>query len=157
MTTTDSDAGEPSDAPGRALDACRREVQALHQFFEAWLSGERPNTDASFRRLDRALAPAFRLIHPSGDRRSRDDILTGLRGAHGSRSALTIDIRNVQLRGNGARLLVATYEEWQQSADTEDGRLSTVVFARHPEGPNGLRWRHVHETWLQAPGVAPSG
>lgn len=157
MTTTDSDAGEPSDAPGRALDACRREVQALHQFFEAWLSGERPNTDASFRRLDRALAPAFRLIHPSGDRRSRDDILTGLRGAHGSRPALTIDIRNVQLRGNGARLLVATYEEWQQSADTEDGRLSTVVFARHPEGPNGLRWRHVHETWLQAPGVAPSG
>jgi hypothetical protein len=144
----DSDAGGDS---ALGLDDCRREIEALHQFFEDWLSGERPETAAAFRRVDRALRPGFRLVHPSGAERSRDDILTGLRGAHGSQPGLTIEIRNVQLCGAGAQLLAATYEEWQRSADTEDGRLSTVVFARHPEAPHGLRWRHVHETWLQAP------
>jgi hypothetical protein len=154
MITNDSDANDSGNLSRGALDACRREIEALHQFFEGWLSGERSNTDASFRRLDRALAPDFQLIHPSGDGRSRDDILTGLRAAHGSQPGLTIEIRNVQLRGTGERLLAATYEEWQRSADTEDGRLSTVVFARRSEAPNGLRWRHVHETWLQAPAEA---
>lgn len=152
MTKNDSDWKAPGEASGEALDHCRREIEVLHQFFEGWLSGERPETKEAFRRVDRALAPAFRLLHPSGTERSRDDILTGLRGAHGSQPGLTIEIRNVQLCGAGAQLLAATYEEWQRSADTEDGRLSTVVFARHPEAPHGLRWRHVHETWLQAPG-----
>lgn len=153
----DSDASPSSEASGEAFDDCRREIESLHQFFEGWLSGSLPETDAAFRRLHRALAPAFRLLHPSGKERSRNDILTGLRGAHGSQPGLTIDIRNVQLCGTGEQLLAATYEEWQRSADTEDGRLSTVVFARHPEGPNWLRWRHVHETWLQAPGGTQSG
>lgn len=147
----DSDRKAPGDASGEALADCRREIEALHQFFEGWLSGGRPETADAFRRVDRALGPGFRLVHPSGAERSRDDILTGLRGAHGSQPGLTIEIQNVQLCGAGAQLLAATYEEWQRSTDTEDGRLSTVVFARHPESPHGLRWRHVHETWLRAP------
>ncbi len=157
MATTDFDAREPNDASGRALDACRREIRALHQFFEGWLRGTRPDTDASFRRLHRALAPAFRLISPAGDWRRRGDVLRGLRSAHGSRPGLTIDIRNVRVRRNGQQVVAATYEEWQRSESTEDGRLSTVVFARRPEAPTGLRWCHVHETWLQAPGEKQSG
>lgn len=103
MTKSDSprnasDASASGKTSGEALVACRREIEALHRFFEGWLSGRRPDTDAPFRRLDRALAPAFRLIDPSGDERSREDILTGLRRAHGSQSGLVIEIRIVQIR-----------------------------------------------------------
>jgi len=125
-----------------------REIEDLHQFFEDWLSGELPNTGEAFRRLDRALVPEFRLVHPSGEWRRREDILTGLRQAHGSRPGLTIEIRDVRLREAGEDLVAATYDEWQRSKEEEDGRRSTVVFRRTPEASTGLRWLHVHETWL---------
>lgn len=42
---------------------------------------------------------------------------------------------------------VATYEEWQGGEGrAARGRLSTVVFTRDDDAPNGLVWRHVHET-----------
>lgn len=138
--------------PNEALEMCVRETEDLHQFFEGWLSGRLSNTDGAFRRVGRALAPEFCLIHPSGAWRSRESILTGLRQGHGSRPDLSIEIRDVRLREEGEELLMATYEEWQWGRETEDGRLSTVLFGKETGGPSGLRWRHVHETWLQEPG-----
>lgn len=58
-----------------ALKMCTCEIKTLRQFFQDWLSGELPNTDVSFRRARRALAPGFSLIHLSGEWRSREDIL----------------------------------------------------------------------------------
>lgn len=133
------------------LPTCRREIEALHQFFEDWLSGDMPDTDEAFERLRRALAPDFRLIHPSGRWTTREDILAGLRDGHGRQPTLTIDVRDVRLREASDACAVATYEEWQTSEASTDGRLSTVAFRRDPKAPNGLRWLHVHETWLEAP------
>lgn len=139
-----------TDAPS-VHRTCRREIEALHQFFEDWLSGECPNTDATLERLRRALAPEFRLIHPSGRWTTRADILAGLRDRHGRQPGLTIDIRDVRLRQATDEIAVATYEEWQESKASTDGRLSTVTFRREADAPNGLRWLHVHETWLESP------
>jgi Uncharacterized protein conserved in bacteria len=151
-----SETEEPDYPSGSVYERCVREIESLHQFFEGWLSGGLLNTDEAFRRLDQALAPEFQLIHPSGEWRSRDDILTGLRQAYSCQPGLTIEIEDVRLRQEREELVVATYEEWQLSERKEGGRLSTVVFARRSEGPegnpNGLRWLHVHETWLQEPG-----
>ncbi len=36
------------------------EVVGLHRFFESWLGGTGPDSDAAFARLDRALAPNSR-------------------------------------------------------------------------------------------------
>lgn len=140
---------EPEAASNSVYGRCIREIRGLHQFFEDWLSGEFPNTDEAFRRLDRALTPEFRLIHPSGKWRNRNDILRGLRQAHGSQPGLKVKIKDVQLREAGEELVAATYEEWQSGEEEEDGRLSTVVFRIVPEAPSGLRWLHVHETWLK--------
>lgn len=149
---SDSDTNGPGNASAPTLEACRQEIEGLHQFFEDWLGGTLPNTGRAFRRVRRALAPAFRLIHPSGEWRSREEILTGLRKGHASEPGLTIEITDVCPRGTGTEILAATYKEWQRIGGDEDGRLSTVVFARRPEGPSGLRWLHVHETWLRGPG-----
>jgi hypothetical protein len=138
-----------TDAPD-ICQTCRREIEALHQFFEDWLRGECPNTDAAFERLRCALASDFRLIHPSGRWTTREDILTGLCDGHGRQPSLTIDIRDVRLRQATDELAVATYEEWQETGASTDGRLSTVAFRREVDAPNGLRWLHVHETWLEA-------
>jgi hypothetical protein len=130
---------------------CRTEIEDLHQFFEGWLSGRLPNTEAAFERVERALESDFQLIHPSGEWRDREEILTGLRRAHKSQPGLDIEIRDVRLRASGEDLVLATYEEWQQSESGFDGRLSTVAFHPGGQAPNGLRWAHVHETWIQGP------
>lgn len=134
---------------GVQLQTCQCEVRELHQFFEDWLGGRCPDTDEAFARVRDALAPDFHLIHPSGTWRTQADILEGLRQNHGVRPGLTIQIRDVRLLRAEEELLLATYEEWQEGPDATDGRLSTVVFGRTADGPNGLFWQHVHETWLQ--------
>jgi len=132
-------------------DRCRREIKELHEFFEAWLSGDLPETEEAFGRVEKALAPSFELIHPSGERKTREEILSGLRQAHGSQPSLTIEIRETELLRVGEETILAVYEEWQSSADGTDGRISTALFGREENLPNGLVWQHVHGTWLQEP------
>jgi hypothetical protein len=91
------------------------------------------------------------LIHPSGEWRDREEILNGLRQGHESHLGLEIEIRDVRLWASSGDLVLATYEEWQQSERGLDGRLSTVAFHPGEQAPNGLRWAHVHETWIEGP------
>jgi len=136
-------------AQPNALDErCQGEIEELHQFFEGWLSGRFPKTGEAFGRVERVLAPGFRLIHPSGEQRTREEVLSGLRQAHGSQPSLTIEIREPALLRSGGETALAIYEEWQTSEKRTDGRISTVQFGREENLPNGLVWQHVHETWL---------
>lgn len=138
-------------------ERCREEIDALHQFFEDWLGGARPDTDDAFVRVRCVLADEFRLIHPAGEWRTRDEILSGLRRGHGRRPGLTIEIRNAQVLRTGPERCLAAYKEWQHGPDATDGRLSSVVFRREPTDldlPEGLVWEHVHETWIQSPSEA---
>lgn len=61
-----------------------------------------------------------------------------------------IEIRDVRLPEAGKERLTATYEDRQKAEGSEDGRLSTVVFAKRSEGrnrgSNGPRRLHLHET-----------
>ena len=128
----------------------QREIEDLHVFFETWLGGSHPQNKTSFERLEQALAPSFIIVNPEGTLSARAPLIDGLYKAHGSHKGLSIDIKNPTLRFENAEIIVATYEEWQEYAETTTTRLSTVVFQKSMGGEyfNGLRWLHVHETWL---------
>jgi hypothetical protein len=132
-------------------DRCRREIKQLHEFFEAWLSGRLPETEEAFSPVEKALAPGFHLLHPSGKPRTREEVLSGLRQGQGSTPSLTIEIREPTLLRSTGETALAIYEEWQTSEGGTNGRISTVQFGRDENLPNGLQWQHVHETWLQEP------
>jgi hypothetical protein len=125
------------------------EIVELHDFFQEWLGGALPATDAAYARLVDTQAPEFMIVTPGGERILREPLLAQLRAAHGSRPGWRMWIENAELRCAQGGLTVATYEEWQRHADgTVTARLSTVVFRERPGTPNGLAWLHVHETWL---------
>ena len=128
----------------------QRETEDLHEFFEAWLGGSSPQDEASFQRLNQALAPSFVIISPAGVVSTRNPLMSSLYEGHGSREGLRIDIKNPVLRFENADIVVATYEEWQTYADSESARLSTVVFEKL--SAEELRWL-VHETWLKRRGA----
>lgn len=126
----------------------QREIAELHEFFEGWLGGSLADTDESFGRFEGAIVPGFTFIGPDARVIGREDLVAGLRAAHGSRPAIRIRIENPRLRHETADLLVATYEEWQECTPTVTGRLSTVVFGTSHDC---LEWMHVHETWIRPP------
>jgi len=147
------------------IGGCVQEIVELHRFFEGWLSGSLPATDEVFGRLEAALAPGFLLISPDGSVLARAEVIAWVRGGHGGRGpSFRIHIRNPEPRLEERGLVLATYEEWQESGgesgpsihkfDDEPvpsglgGRLSTVVFRERPDAPNGVEWLHVHETTL---------
>jgi len=143
--STDMEPLEADDDDSR----CREEVFELHQFFEDWFGGVIP-VDGGLRRFESVLADDFEIVSPEGGKSSRTEIVKTLAGAHGvfRDQGVRIWIENFRSRpiGDGAR--IATYEEWQRIGGKTKARLSTVVLTRSEGTPNGVSWRHVHETWL---------
>ncbi len=130
-----------------------REIIELHEFFRRWYRGELPNTDEAFERFSRVMAPDFQIILPDGHVLDREAILGHVRQGHGEDGEgtgdFTIEIRNLRHRLTAGEIFVATYEEWQGDGDRLRGRLSSVVFSTDDSNPNGLSWRHLHETWME--------
>ena len=139
-----------TDSPNAA--AVRAEVEALHRFFVAWFSGSCANDRGLFEReLLQRLDAAFILVPPAGIVLTRDELTKSISSGYGSNPDFRITIRNLNVRRVWKRHLLATYEEWQRNARAstppDNGRVATVLFAIE----NGLRWLHVHETWLPEP------
>ncbi len=130
-------------------DACRREIEALHVFFEGWFRGTIDATEAAFARFVDALADDFEIIPPSGTRVPRATLLVSVRDSHGSHpNTFEIDIRGVQSRSLADGQFLVVYEEWQrESAQTPwAARVSSAWLSRNPRAPGGFTWHHVHET-----------
>jgi hypothetical protein len=125
------------------------EVVALHAFFVAWLRAE-PSA-AEFRRCEGALAPDFRMITPDGRPHGRDAVLGRIRAARGTAGhgfdIRVVDPRTVWSDGN-AILLEYVEEQYRDGRTTR--RRSTGLLTRNLMAPNGIEWRHVQETWMDA-------
>jgi len=133
-------------------DAVRVEIESLHAFFVQWFSGVAPRDDATLvQGFTRRFTDDFVLIPPAGTRLGARQLGDGLERGHGSNPEFRVAIRRVELRLETADLVIATYEEWQRNAKAstppDNGRVATVVFLRQGDG---LRWQHIHETWLPA-------
>ena len=94
----------------------------------------------------------FRNIQPNGGVLTRDDIVGGIRGAHGANPDFAISVHDVALRGayDGGTLFLATYLERQTGARNttppDNDRVSSVLLRRGKEGR--FTWLHLHETGL---------
>jgi hypothetical protein len=129
--------------------AAIREAIDLHDVFAAWLgSGE-----ADFTRIEAALDPAFRMVPPEGGLVTREQVLGRLAGAAGARGAafrIAVEAPLVLATPPGHILLHYLERQWMAGAETL--RRSSVLFRADAEGPNGLRWLFVQETWIAPPG-----
>ena len=127
-------------------DRVAAEIVALHQEFERWFRGESDDP----RRMQSSIPPDFTFISPGADLVPADALISGLLDAHGSRQ-IRIRIENPVVRWSDGSAVLATYEEWHDHADYSTGRQSSVLFTIDADAPGGLKWRHVHETWIKPP------
>jgi hypothetical protein len=132
-------------------EACKREIVELHQFFAGWLSGRLEKTAQAFARCADVLAPDFRIIPPRGLMLARADLTAALYDAHGSRSDdadFSIWTEDEAACWDHQGLSLLTYIECQRASGETTKRTSSVLFSGSPTAPNGVVWRHVHETWI---------
>lgn len=129
-------------------DRCRREVLELHQFFADWFNARLRDDEASFARFSKVMDEGFEIIGPDGKLTARQPLLEGLRAAHGKRPGISIEIREPRAHTVGEGLCLATYQEWQSTAETTRGWISTALMRRDDDAPNGVVWLRVHETYL---------
>ncbi|NNC75012.1 MAG: DUF4440 domain-containing protein [Acidimicrobiia bacterium] len=121
-----------------------REIDELHEFFEAWFRG----LAQSFERMEIALAPTFSIVGPRGTTMDRAETIAAVREGRGRSSSLRIGTSDHQLLAATPGLVVARYIETHESDDHSTRRLSTAVFEPDETAPNGLVWVTVHETFL---------
>lgn len=131
-------------------ERCRQEVTELHQFFEDWFLGRLEQTPSEFARFSDAMAEGFHLVSPDGDMRPLAKLLEDLWQAH--RVYVNTDFRiwveNIEVRRILPDTILVSYEEWQEVKDEKKGRISSAWLQPAEDAPEGLRWMHVHETWL---------
>ena len=130
------------------------EIIELHRFFEDWFGGYCENREEVFaeRLLDRMHAE-FSIILPAGIMLKGSDFWPEFKKLYGSNPDFHISIRAVEQKPlAGDPVYLVTYQEWQrnalQSKPQDNGRLSSAVFVDAEDAPNGIKWFHVHETWL---------
>lgn len=130
------------------------EVIDLHRFFEDWFGGYCENSEEVFaERLLSRMHKDFNIILPGGMMIFGAHFWPEFRKLYGSNPDFHISIRAVEQKPlAGGPVYLVTYQEWQrnalQSKPQDNGRLSSAVFVDDADAPNGIKWFHVHETWL---------
>nr|WP_237534293.1 DUF4440 domain-containing protein [Streptomyces sp. SID3343] len=117
----------------------------MHVLVEGLLTG----AERDVAEFARAHAVDFTLTEPGGRTMDRDEVLKMIEGARGAVPGLRIAIEDVRVVAADGAFVAAAYRETQTRADgSGDVRAATVVFEREESAPYGLRWRHLHETWV---------
>jgi len=127
------------------------EVAGLHVFFESWLGGTGPDSDAAFARLDRALAPTFSMVTPTGSRLARSAVIGWLRGAPGAKAEpapFRIAVKDAQVLHVAQGLVAVSYVEEQRRGGLVERRLSTALLRPDPASDGHMHWLLVHETFM---------
>ena len=135
------------------LEACRREIEGLHDFFVDWYDGILD--DGDFARMEAAIGDDFEMVAPTGTVLDRNAVLAMVREGYGktAHEGFDIEIRHVELVRDLGDAALVRYEEWQLTGEEgddreEDGRVSTVLLREADGTPEGVEWLELHETGI---------
>jgi hypothetical protein len=129
------------------------EVDDLHNLFLAWYAGEHAkNRNWYDLNIASRMDSGFSIVAPDGAVLDYGQILDLIYEGHGMSNEFRIKTRYARMLWQSGDFLLIAYEEWQHHAVntpvSENGRISTALLIRDASLPGGLRWLHVHETWL---------
>ena len=138
--------GEPS-----LFSRASAEVIDLHRFFVDWFVAARADT-VDFSRFERAMGDGLSMVTPDGKVLDRNAVVDHVRSSRAScDDGFAISIEDIRPGWQDADTIVVVYVEAQLRAGKHSRRQSSAVFTTSSSAPNGVEWRHLHETWLQVP------
>ncbi|MBN9219821.1 MAG: DUF4440 domain-containing protein [Mesorhizobium sp.] len=127
------------------------EIVDLHRFFVDWFVAARAER-VDFGRFEAAMGEGFCMIAPSGAVLDRDAVLDHVRQSRATcDDGFAISIEDIRPGWQADGMIVILYIEAQLRGGKRSRRQSSAVFTTSSSAPNGVQWRHLHETWLQVP------
>jgi hypothetical protein len=127
----------------------RDEVVSLHEFFVAWYDKNTAGT-VDFDRFDKVMGPGIQMIPPGGDMLDRDAVVSYVRNNRATFDGdYAIEIADVRPAWEAGNAIVVTYIEKQDRRGVKTARRASALFVESSSAPNGVEWRHLHETWMQ--------
>ncbi|MER9653804.1 hypothetical protein NKJ26_09830 [Mesorhizobium sp. M0152] len=127
------------------------EVIDLHRFFVGWFVAARAD-EVDFSRFERAMGEGFAMVAPDGQVLDRAAVVDHVRSSRATcDDGFAIAIEDIRPGWQSADTIVVFYVEAQLRAGRHSRRQSSAVFTISSSAPNGVEWRHLHETWLQMP------
>ncbi|MBB3929515.1 hypothetical protein GGR25_000534 [Kaistia hirudinis] len=136
--------------------AAIREIEASHDFFVRWFLGTAD--EAEFALWLRTTHPAFRLTTPGGAMLGNAAIVAWIGAARGSMTTrFEIAVEDIEPIHVGEDAVLLIYVERQYRDGRITRRQSMAFFLKEDSAPRGVVWRHLQETWLQAPETEQPG
>ncbi|GLQ77700.1 hypothetical protein GCM10007881_12160 [Mesorhizobium huakuii] len=127
------------------------EVVGLHRFFVDWFVAARADT-VDFSRFEGVMGEGLTMIAPSGQILDRDAVIDYVRSSRATcDDGFAISIEDIRPGWQTEDSIVVLYVEAQLRGGERSRRQSSAVFTTSSSAPNGVEWRHLHETWLQVP------
>jgi hypothetical protein len=126
---------------------CRKEVEEFHAVLQAWLSGDEPRNNESLMRFINSIDDECILIAPGGTVESSQSLIARLSNAFGVSRGIRIWTTDFALIEGFGSFVLARYTEWREIDGAKNSRYTTVLFVDDERSPNGVKWRHIHETW----------
>lgn len=131
------------------FDKASAEIMALHRFFVEWYDKATADS-ADFGLFERAMGAGMRMIPPSGAILDREAVVGYVRANKGAFDGdFDIEITEIHPVWEDRHAVLVTYVERQRRAGARTARLASAFFLENPSAPNGVEWRHLHETWMQ--------
>ncbi|TPL84820.1 DUF4440 domain-containing protein [Mesorhizobium sp. B2-3-14] len=135
----------------RLFSQASAEVVALHRFFVDWFVASRADK-VDFGRFEAVMGEGLTMIAPGGQILDRDAVIDHVRSSRATcDDGFAISIEDIRPGWQNGDTIVVLYVEAQLRAGKHSRRQSSAVFTTRSSAPNGVQWRHLHETWLQAP------
>lgn len=129
------------------LEKTTNEIVDLHDFFTAWFNGTAERNELEPKFLGR-LHEKLVFIPPEGHLITGPMLRESFNNGYGTNPDFRIQIRDVSIRHQVGKTVLATYTEWQIGATppehTNNARATTVLM----DVDTHITWRHIHETWL---------
>jgi len=131
------------------FDCASAEIVAFHRFFVAWYDATTADT-VDFGRCEQAFGPDFHMIPPTGRVFDRTETIDLIRANRASFNGdFSIDIEDIGTFWEDGRMILMTYVEKQDRRGVKTARRASALFIKNSSAPNGVQWRHLHETWMQ--------
>lgn len=133
---------------GLLADRAIREIHDRHADFQALGRGGRRTADFPFAAT---MAPEMTVVTTEGETLTRAALLAHFeRMAAGVCADFTVAASDAAAVFETGEACVVVYVETQVKAGRRTRRRSSALFVPDAAAPNGVVWRHLQETWMQA-------
>lgn len=127
------------------------EIVDLHRFFVDWFVEARAGA-VDFSRFEAVMGEGLTMVAPSGHILDREAVVGHVRDSRATcDDGFAIEIEDIRPGWQTTDTIVVLYVEAQLRGGKHSRRQSSAVFTTSSSAPNGVEWRHLHETWLQVP------